>query len=138
MSYAVASALQEAVYERLTFDANVYDLVQGAVYDGVPAGTVPPLFISLGEEKVTDRSDADGYGALHEVVVSVVSSANGFQSAKRVAGAVSDALLGAPLVLGRGYLVGIWFRGAEARRITRSGTRRIDMRFRAQIQDSSL
>lgn len=136
MSYAVASALQEAIYERLTFDAGVYDLVQGAVYDGVPAGTVPPLFVSLGEEKVTDRSDADGSGAVHEVIVSVVSTANGFQSAKRVAGAVSDALLAAPLTLQRGYLVGIWFRGAEAKRIGRSGTRRIDLRFRAQVQDN--
>ena len=137
MSYAVASALQEAIYERLTFDAAVYDLVQGAVYDGVPAGTVPPLFVSLGEEKVTDRSDADGFGAVHEMVVSVVSSANGFQSAKRVAGAISDALLGAPLALERGYLVGIWFRGAQAKRVSRSGTRRIDLRFRAQVQDNS-
>lgn len=137
MSYAVASALQEAVYERLTFDTGVYDLVQGAVYDGVPAGTVPPLFVSLGEEKVTDRSDADGYGAVHEMVVSVVSSANGFQSAKRVAGAISDALLRTPLALERGYLVGIWFRDAQAKRAGRSGTRRIDLRFRAQVQDNS-
>ena len=137
MSYAVASALQEAVYERLTFDADVYDLVQGAVYDGVPSGTVPPLYVSLGEEKVTDRSDADGYGAVHELVVSVVSSANGFQAAKQLAGAISDALLGTPLALERGYLVGIWFRSAQAKRVTRSGTRRIDLRFKAQVRDNS-
>ena len=137
MSYAVASALQEAVYERLTFDPTVYDLVQGAVYDGLPAGALPSLFISLGEEKVTDRSDGDGHGALHEIVVSVISSANGFQTAKRVAEAISDALLATPLALERGYLVGIWFRSAQAKRLARSGTRRIDLRFRAQVSDNS-
>ncbi|SPJ22428.1 DUF3168 domain-containing protein [Palleronia abyssalis] len=136
MSYAVASALQAALYERLTFDDGVYCLVKGAVYDGIPPGAVPPLYVSIGEEKVIDRSDADGAGALHDFTVSVVSDANGFATAKLVAGAVSDALLRRTLILERGYLVGLWFRQAVAKRVVKTGTRRIDLRFRAQVQDN--
>ena len=98
---------------------------------------MPSVYGSRGEETVTDRSDADGFGAWHDFVVSVGTDANGFAEAKEAAGVVSDVLTGGGLVLARGYLVGIWFRQAVARRVQKSGLRRIDLRFRAQVQDNS-
>jgi len=134
MSYAASFALQEAVYGALQGDAALGALVGGAVYDAVPAGTLPDLYVSLGPEDVVDRSDRDGQGARHDFVISVVSQASGFQEAKQVAAAISDALIGANLSLNRGHLVGLWFLKAKA---GRSGTsddiRRIDLRFRARI-----
>ena len=137
MSYGVSLALQGAVYVALRDDTALTALVGEDIYDGMPTGTVPSLYVSLGEETVTDRSDATDGGAWHDFVVSVVTEANGFAQAKEVAGAVSDALLGGPLTLARGHLVGIWFRQAVARRVQKSGLRRIDLRFRAQVQDNS-
>ncbi|QFU08261.1 hypothetical protein PARPLA_02859 [Rhodobacteraceae bacterium THAF1] len=136
MSYATASALQAALYDRLTGDVAVTGLVGTDIYDGIPAGTIPPLYLSLGEETVADRSDKDGPGARHDVTLTIVTQANGFATAKALAGAVSDALLATPLILSRGHLAGLWFRGATAKRVQKSGTRRIDLRFRAQIHDT--
>ena len=100
-------------------------------------GPVPETYVSLGPEDVRDRSDADGAGALHRFTVSVISEARGFAAAKSVAGAVGDALLNGELALGRGRLVGLWFERASARRSGRAGqVRRIDLRFRARVEDN--
>lgn len=137
MSYGVAGALQEAVYQHLLADPGVNALVGGGVYDALPAGPVPETYVSLGAEEVLDRSDASGAGALHRFTVSVISEASGFAAAKAVAAAVGDALLGADLVLSRGRVVGLWFERASARRSGRAGrVRRIDLRFRARVEDN--
>jgi hypothetical protein len=67
-------------------------------------------------------------------VVSVVSSAAGFQAAKAVAVAVSDSLVDAELVLARGRLVGLRFVRAVARRLDEGRARRIDLTFRARVE----
>ncbi|WP_212525987.1 DUF3168 domain-containing protein [Actibacterium sp. MT2.3-13A] len=134
MSYGVSAALQAAVYQRLTGDAVLGALVGGAIYDALPSGTLPDLYVSLGPEEARDRSDMTGAGALHLFTVSVVSAAAGFQAAKAAAAAVSDALVDAPLTLSRGALAGLHFDRARAQRLT-DGTRRIDLRFRARVDD---
>jgi hypothetical protein len=135
MSYGVASALQAAVYQRLAGDAGLSALVGAAVHDVVPAGPVPGTYVSLGPEDVRDRSDKTGRGAEHRFTVSVVSDAAGFQTAKAAAGAASDALLGAGLTLSRGRVVAIEFVSARARRVRTGDVRRIDMTFRARVED---
>ena len=117
MSYAVAGALQAAVYQQLRADA-------------VLAGT----YVSLGPEDVADASDKTGAGALHDFVISVITDAAGFATAKAAAAAVSDALLGADLALSRGRLVGLWFLRAKARRVEKADARRIDLVFRARVE----
>jgi hypothetical protein len=98
---------------------------------------VPQTYVSLGPEEVRDQSDADGAGALHRFTVSVISEASGFAVAKAVAGAVGDALLNSGLTLARGRLVGLWFERASARRGGKAGrVRRIDLRFRARVEDN--
>ncbi|MCA0873655.1 DUF3168 domain-containing protein [Seohaeicola saemankumensis] len=137
MSYAMAAPLQEAVYQHLTSDAGLNALIGGAIYDALPAGPVPETYVSLGPEEVRDRSDASGAGALHRFTVSVVSEAEGFAAAKAIAAAIGDALLNGTLVLSRGRVVGLWFERASARRTGRAGqVRRIDLRFRARVEDN--
>lgn len=137
MSYAMAAALQTAVYQELLADPTVGSLVGTAIYDAPPAGDLPETYVTLGPEEVRDRSDATGRGALHRFTVSVVTDAAGFGAAKSAAGAICDALHGADLTLARGRLVGLWFERAAARRSGKAGrSRRIDLRFRARVEDT--
>ena len=135
MSYAVAAALQQAVYRRLADDGELGALVGRAVFDVVPSGSVPSLYVSLGPEEVRDSSDKTGRGATHDFTVSVVTDQAGFQGAKRAAGAVSDALLRSGLELERGRLVSLYFLRARAGRLKDATQRRIDLRFRARVED---
>lgn len=135
MSYGAAAALQAAVYQRLMADTALDALVGSAIYDAVPPGTALGSYVSLGPDMVRDASSQTERGAVHEFSVSVVTDAAGFQNAKAVAAAVSDALTGATLVLARGHLVGLWFLRARARRVEEADVRRIDLFFRARIQD---
>jgi hypothetical protein len=135
MSYALAGALQAAVFARVSGDAVVAGLVGDAVYDAAPPGVLPSLYVTLGPEVVRDRSDKTGTGAEHEFTVSVLSDAAGFAAAKAVAGAVSDALAGASMTLSRGRLVGLWFLRAKAARVGSGERRRIDLTFRARVED---
>lgn len=134
MSYGASLALQAAVYGRLTSFSALTDLVGAAIYDAMPGGAIPALYVALGPEKVRDASDVSGKGSVHEFVVSVVTTASGFAGAKAAAAAVGDALTDADLTLDRGTLVGLSFLKARAVRDT---DRRIDLTFRARIADST-
>ncbi|WP_073249865.1 DUF3168 domain-containing protein [Shimia gijangensis] len=136
MSYAVSKALQVAIYQRLQGDAGVTSLIGAAIFDEVPAGVLPETYVSLGAETVLDRSDKSGSGAEHRLTISILSEAAGFADAKAVAVAISDALEGADLTLTRGRLVYLKFDRATARREGTANTRRIDLRFRARVEDN--
>lgn len=137
MSYGVAAALQKAVYSQLAADPALAALIGTAVFDTAPSGPVPDTYVSLGPEDVRDRSDNSGQAAEHRFIVSVVSEAQGFAGAKAVAGAVTDALEAALPALDRGRVIGLWFERASARRTGTAGrARRIDLRFRARVEDS--
>jgi len=136
MTYAIAAALQKAVFERLQADATITGLVGSAIYDAISPGLVGGTYVSLGPEDVRDASDDTGYGAWHEFTVSVVTDEAGFSGAKRVATAVSDALVDAALTLDRGHLVALNFYRARARRVQDADVRRIDLRFRARVEDA--
>lgn len=135
MSYGVSAALQAAIYQKLVSDPVLAGLVGSAIYDNAPAGPITGTYVSLGPEDVRDRSDKTGYGALHMVTISVISDAAGFQLAKEVGGAVSDALNNVQLALSRGELCYINFDRATARRVGTGETRRIDLRFHARVED---
>jgi hypothetical protein len=130
MSYAASPALQAAVFQALTAAPALAGV---AIYDAVPpspAGT----FVLVGPEEVRDASDKSGAGAEHRLAVSVISDGTGFLAAKTIAAAISDALVGASLVLDRGRLVSLLFLRAQARRIDEGELRRIDLTFRARIE----
>lgn len=134
MSYAMSAALQAAVFQQLSGDGGVAGLVGSDIYDALPPGALPGLYITLGAETARDASDVSGAGAWHDLTVAVVSDAAGFQSAKTVAAAACDALNDAPLALQRGRLVSLRFLKARAKRES-GGLRRIDMTFRARVED---
>lgn len=136
MSYAVAAALQAAIYQHLLLDPMVSSLVGEDVYDAVPAGAVPSLYVSLGPETVIGAGDNTGNGASHRFTVSVISDGGGFLGAKDVAVAVSDALQDASLELDRGSVVFMRFLKAQARRVGSGNKRRVDLRFEARVDDN--
>jgi hypothetical protein len=132
MSYAIATALQEAIYQRLNAAPALANI---PVLDALPPGAGQGTFILLGPEDVRDQSDKSGSGAEHRLVISIISDAAGFQAAKAAAVAVSDALLGASGALSRGRLISLTFLRAAAKRLDEGDIRRIDLSFRARVQD---
>lgn len=136
MSYGVSAALQSAIYGALTDNAELQSIAGGAIYDAAPTGAVPPVYVNLGIEDAKDASDQTGQGAWHVFTVSVVAETSGFLVAKQAAALVSDALHGAVLDLTRGVLIGLWFVSAKARHGSDGMTRRIDLKFRARVEDN--
>jgi hypothetical protein len=136
MTYGVSGALQAAVYQRLITDPALTTLVGVHVFDALPSGALPSLYVTLGPEMVRDRSDKTGSGAEHEFTVSVVTDTAGFASAKAAATAVSDALIDAPLILTRGLLISLNFYRAQAQRVGSSAMRQINLTFRALVEDN--
>lgn len=136
MSYAASAALQRAIFETLRDDSTLQGLTGAAIFDALPPGPRPATYVTLGAETVKGTGDVTGSGAVHDLVVSVVTDAAGFQTAKEIAGAVSDALDGAPLTLARGCLVSLAFLRAVAKRDGDGLMRRIDMTFRARVENT--
>lgn len=137
MTYALSLPLQAAVYRRLAADPALQALVGAHVYDQLPPGAMPPLYVALGPEVSRDRSDQTARGSEHDLAVMVVAEAAGFASAKEAAAAVSDALSGAELALPRGRLLWLRFLRAQARRRDKGEARQIDLVFRARVEDDA-
>ena len=138
MTYAIAQPLQAAIFQRLTSDEALTVLVGPHVYDQVPPGLLPTLYVALGPEVVRDRSDQTGRGSEHDVAVSVVTDGAGFSAAKAAASAVSDALLGHDLILPRGRVVSSRFLRAQAQKKGTGETRQIDLIFRLRVEDDAV
>ena len=135
MSYAISGPLQQAVFAALSADLALTDLVGTDIFDAGPVGDVPPLYVRLGDEEVSDASDETGAGALHQFGIAIVSAAPGFADAKQVAGAISDVLHNADLTLSKGHLVSLQFARATAKYVATAQVRQINMLFRARVQD---
>lgn len=135
MSFAISEALQNAVYTALMDDTAVAALVGSDIYDAVPSGSLPRLYIALGEEKARDHSTKTASGALHDIAVDIHGDISGFQAAKELAGAVCDALIDADLALGRGVLTSLQFKFARARKGVNPDQRMINLTFRAFVMD---
>ncbi|MDD9921921.1 MAG: DUF3168 domain-containing protein [Boseongicola sp.] len=135
MSYAIAAACQTAVYEQLANDSGLSAIVSGAIYDAVPTGPIDGTIVVIGDEVAQDWSDQSGGGLSLRLTISVISDAPGYRTAKEAAGAVSDALIDAGLSLTRGRLISLKFLRARARRVRAGQTRRVDLFFRAIVED---
>lgn len=134
MSYTLSDVLQTAVFGALSQDAELTALVNGAIYDALPSGGIPQLYITLGTERVRDRSDYETRAALHEFAIIVVSDAPGFLTAKQAATRVSEILDNGDLSLSRGRLVRLDFHKANAR--LRDNRREVEIWFRAFVEDT--
>ena len=96
---------------------------------------VEGAYVTLGAEDVRDLSDKSGSLTDVRLTVSVMSDAEGFATAKAVAGAACDALADAAPGLERGRIVSLRFLRATARRVRAGQARRIDLTFRAIVED---
>ena len=135
MSFGPSGALQAAVYGVLSGDVALAAIVGGAVHDEPPVGPVAGTWVSLGEGEVRDVSDQSGGLGEHRFTVTVVTDDEGFASAKAAAAAVADALDGATPAMSRGRIVAMGFVRARVRRVRAAQMRRIDMTFRAIVED---
>ena len=133
MTYALAAPLQEAVFERLTGEPSLTGI---PVFDAPPPGKPPEIYVALGPEDVRDRSDNVGSAAQHRFSVTVIGDGGGFQRLKETAWAVEAALSAGRLVLSRGRVVLLRFERATARRDRNGTRRRIEMTFRALLDDN--
>jgi len=136
MSYTGSDALQTAIYQRLSADAALSAIVGSDIYDVLPTGTLPSIYVTLGDEDVRDASDSTGAAARVTFLVSVVSRSGGYQTAKQAGQAIVDALLSAPLSLTEGAMVGPWYTKSSAKRTGDPDVRRLDLTFEGLVQDT--
>ncbi|MEM7295559.1 MAG: DUF3168 domain-containing protein [Pseudomonadota bacterium] len=136
MSYVGAGALQTAVFQTLLADTDLGAIVGSDIYDVLPSGTLPSIYVTIGDEEVKDASYSTGSAARVSLLVSVVSDTGGYANAKAAATAISNALVGVSLTLTEGYLVGLWFQKSSARRTDDPDVRRLDLTFDALVQET--
>lgn len=135
MSYGASAALQMAVFDRLTQDSALAAIVGSNIFDALPEGSLPTLYVVIGPEEARVFADGSGAGATHEFAITIIGNTAGFLAAKQAAVAVSDALLaGSDLSLARGALINIGFLRARARKT--DAAREVEMWFRALIDDA--
>ncbi len=140
MTYRYSAVLQAAVYQRLSGDEALGTLVGGAIYDAPLQGrddAAAPDRVTLGDETTRPFDTKTSAGAIHDFSVKVHSARDGFDTAKRIAGAVCTALLDAPLALSEGRLVSMQFLRAKAERGAAPEKRRISLLFRAVVDESN-
>jgi hypothetical protein len=139
MTYAAGAGLQEEVYALLDGDAALAALLgpRGGVYDGLPRAR-PDLYVALGPEDMGARGDSGGSVARHDMVLTVATRSRGFADAKRAAARVAELLDGAALTPAGGRLMAMRLRRARARVDEGEGVRRIDMWFRARIDEAEV
>ncbi len=141
MTYALSWPLQKALYELIGTDAACLQHFGQRIYDAAPPflGEQAPegIYLTFGDEEVTDWSTGTDAGAVHLVKLTVHAPRRGFSEAKQAASAVSDAILGGALAPSRGRIVNARFVDARTGRSEADALRRIDMRFRITIEDTA-
>jgi len=138
MSLVLSGVLQGAIFDILMADAALNALVGGEIYDApLPSGGTFPAgeHVTLGEEIVKPFDTVTSSGGVHDFEVTVHSSANGFAGVKAAAGAVLTALIGANWSLSGGHLVSVRLLKARAKRGVAPELRRVEMRFRAVVEE---
>ena len=139
MTYALSTALQEAVFAQLTQDTALQAVVGQDIYDAPPQvdpAVAPDVSVTLGPERVRDGSTKTSAGSVHDFSVLVHARSEGFSRPKAAAAAVCEALIDQPLSLNRGHLVNLRMLSARAVRGQASEPRRVELRFRAVLQDT--
>lgn len=97
----VSSALQKAIYERLT------SMISVPVFDSVETGTPYP-YVTIGRELGSDRTPLSGRRRHQRILyLSVWSDYPGQAEVKRINGEIDQALHGIRLALDVGRVVGL-------------------------------
>ncbi len=135
MSYRFSSQLQSVLYQRLSTDRAVAELVGTAIFDEPPqqSDAIDTAYVTIGGETVRPFGSMTSVGAIHDFDVTVQSGQCGFDGAKRIGAAICEALAGYRTELADGTLVDIRFVRARAQRGRKPVKRSISLRFRAVI-----
>lgn len=128
---SAASALQKAIFARLSGDAALLALVgPEGVADRRLAERRLPL-VAIAAIDSADRSTATEDGEDHAVTLEIWSEAAGHREVQAIAAAVRAALHDAALALDGHHLVLLLHRDTRLRRDGKTRFHRADMRFRA-------
>lgn len=141
MTYALSWPLQAGLYKAVCESPDCNQHLEGRVFDAAPPNQgqtlLDEIYVTFGDEDVTDWSSSTTIGAVHTITVSVFAPRRGFAGAKQAAAAVSDAILTGDITLARGTVVNAQFIDAKTRREDGDTLRRIDLRFRITVQDGA-
>lgn len=128
---SAASALQKAIFARLSGDAALTALVGATgITDRRLAAPASPLVVIAAIDSI-DHSTATEPGEEHAVTREVWSEAGGHRQVQVIAAAVRAALHDATLALDGHHLVLLLHRDTRLRRDGKSRFHRAEMRFRA-------
>ncbi|MCI4661463.1 MAG: DUF3168 domain-containing protein [Neomegalonema sp.] len=140
MTAALSWPLQQALYARLAADEALSSLLPGpALVDSPPHDArdhLRPPYILLGDESIAPLADQTHLGARHRFSLTIHSAAPGFAEAKRIAAALSDALIRRPLALTRGTCIRLDFISGQTRRLDTEQRRELTLTFEAALEDS--
>lgn len=128
---SAASALQKAIFARLSGDAALTILVgANGITDRRLTAPASPLVVVAAIDSV-DHSTATEPGEEHTVTLEAWSEAGGHRQVQAIAAVVRAALHDAALVLDGHHLVLLLHRDTRLKRDGKSRFHRADMRFRA-------
>lgn len=131
MPTAASAALRAAVYDALIADTALTNVLGGPkVYDEPPRAAAFP-YVTLGEARIADFSTGSETGEEHQLTLHAWSRQGGHREAHLIAGALLQALDGAPLALADHTLVNFRFSVADVRREADGRTYHALVRFRA-------
>jgi uncharacterized protein DUF3168 len=126
-----AAALRAAIHDALNADGALVALLGGAkVYDEPPKSVAFP-YVTLGEARVASFAADEAPGEEHQLTLHAWSRQGGHREAHLIAGALLNALDGAPLALADHHLVNLRFALADVRREADGRTYHALVRFRA-------
>lgn len=125
---SAASALQKAIYERLSGDVALTALIGGnAVTDRRPSAPTSPLVVIAGIDS-SDHSTATEPGEEHSVMLDIWSDAAGHRQVQAIAAVVRAALHDAALALNGHRLVLLFHRETRVERDDRFHRAKMQLR----------
>lgn len=133
MTRLFSDVLQTAVFYALQNGASGVSFLPEQVFEAPPLSPLHSTYVLIGEDKISDRSDATNFAAIHEVRISVVTTHESYSEAKKVASDVCVILTEDNVSLTEGKLCRLHFRGARAGIPRGSDRRQITLTFRAFI-----
>ncbi|MCR6498906.1 DUF3168 domain-containing protein [Shinella sp. CPCC 101442] len=134
---SAASALQKAIYERLSGDTALTALIGGnGVTDRRLAAPTAPLVVIAGIDS-TDHSTATEPGEEHIITLDIWSDAAGHRQVQVIAAAVRAVLHDAALTLSGHRLVLLFHRQTRLSRDGKSRFHRAETEFRAVTEPAT-
>jgi len=135
MSFGASADLQRVIYDLLSATGSGDALEGIPVVDRFEAGTLPPVYVAIGPERMRDRSTKTSRSAEHRLSITVHSALGGFARIKEIAAAIAERLEGQRPALASGTLCSLRLISVAPARGGSGEERRVEMNFRAFVDD---